>query len=111
MVLISERRGAFVSVKGSSDKSVAGINVKQAFFAPAISMSPLSGPPPLTKIESIPVPYSLCVSVLSAAALARLNCLRRPKFAFSAALRRASRAETGGLAGFEVTDLFSIVDV
>jgi hypothetical protein len=69
MVLMSDNRGALVSVKGSSDKSVAGINVKQAFFAPAISMSPFSGPPPLTKIESI-----------TRASLALCLCLIRGRF-------------------------------
>ena len=32
---MSDSRGALVSVRGSSDSSVAGISVRQAFFAPA----------------------------------------------------------------------------
>jgi hypothetical protein len=40
MVRMSDSRGAFVSVSGSSDKSVAGISVRQAFLAPAIGICP-----------------------------------------------------------------------
>ena len=53
IVLMSDKRGALVNVSGSSLSNVAGIRVKQAFFAPAMGICPLSGPPPCTKIESI----------------------------------------------------------
>ena len=53
MAEISASFGAFVSVKGCSDKMAAGISVKQAFFAPAIRTEPCSGRPPQIVIESI----------------------------------------------------------
>ena len=53
MVPISDNLGAFVNVSGSSLKRVAGINVKQAFFAPAIAILPYSGPLSLTIMDSI----------------------------------------------------------
>ena len=56
IVRMSSRRGAFVSVSGWSVSSAAGISARQAFLAPAISISPLSGRPPATLILSIPVP-------------------------------------------------------
>jgi hypothetical protein len=40
MVRMSDRRGALVSVSGSSLSRVAGIRVRQAFLAPAIGMVP-----------------------------------------------------------------------
>ena len=40
MVLMSDRRGALVKVMGSSLSKVAGIKVRQAFFAPAMGISP-----------------------------------------------------------------------
>jgi hypothetical protein len=53
MVWISDSRGALVSVSGSSVSKVAGINVRQAFLAPAIGITPFNAPLPLTRIESI----------------------------------------------------------
>ena len=50
---MSDRRGALVSVSGSSLSSVAGISVRQAFFAPAIGIAPDKAPLPRTRIESI----------------------------------------------------------
>ena len=38
IVLMSDRRGALVSVSGSSDNNVAGINASAAFLAPAIEI-------------------------------------------------------------------------
>jgi len=40
MVRMSDRRGALVSVSGASVSRVAGISVRQAFFAPAIGICP-----------------------------------------------------------------------
>ena len=53
IVAISDKRGALVRVRGSSLSKVAGIKVKQAFFAPAIGIAPCKAPFPVTKIESI----------------------------------------------------------
>ena len=86
--------GALVSVSGSSVSSVAGISVRQAFFAPAIGITPFSSAPPRTRIESIVPPHSFFVSFSAAAALARACALRRAILAFSAAFRRSSRADT-----------------
>ena len=67
IVLISDNRGALVSVIGSSVKSVAGINVRHAFFAPAMGTEPDKGPLPLIKIESIcSCPYSPLASAFVA---------------------------------------------
>src|SRR5690606_10151623 len=51
---MSESRGAFISVSGSSLSSVAGISARQAFLAPAIGIRPESSAPPVTMIESMP---------------------------------------------------------
>jgi hypothetical protein len=51
-VLMSLNIGAFVSVTGSSVRSVTGINVRHAFFAPAIGIFPFRGLLPLTNIAS-----------------------------------------------------------
>ena len=55
---MSDSRGVFVKVNGSSDSNVAGINVNAAFFAPAISICPDSDLPPRTTMESMPVTLS-----------------------------------------------------
>ena len=55
---MSDKRGVFVRVNGSSDSNVAGISVSAAFFAPAISICPESDFPPRTTIESMPVTLS-----------------------------------------------------
>ena len=106
MVAMSDRRGALVRVSGSSDKSVAGISVKQAFFAPAIGIVPDNAPLPLTRIESMCLPY--CVSCgavalpfgvssgslpASSAPRALACAFLRPILAFSAAFNRFSRAK------------------
>ena len=56
-VLISLKIGAFVSVTGSSVRSVTGINARHAFFAPVIEIFPLRGPFPVTIIESKISPF------------------------------------------------------
>ena len=94
MVLMSDRRGALVKVMGSSLSNVAGIRVRQAFFAPAMGISPCSAPPPVTKIESIHLSF---LSVPSSRARARACALRRPIFAFRAAFKRASRSDWADL--------------
>ena len=60
--------GAFVSVTGSSVRSVTGIKAKQAFFAPAIEIFPFNGPFPVTNIESKFNPFELsCLKTLTIA--------------------------------------------
>jgi hypothetical protein len=98
MVLMSDNRGALVRVKGSSLNRVAGIKVKQAFFAPAIGISPRNSPPPVTKIESIQLSFLSTLSLSLARALA--CALRRPIFAFNAAFNLASRADWTSSADF-----------
>jgi hypothetical protein len=98
MVLMSESLGAFVSVRGSSLSNVAGIKVRQAFFAPAIGISPRSSPPPVTKIESLQLSFLSDFSPPSARA--RACALRRPIFAFNAAFNLTSRADWTGLVVF-----------
>ncbi len=63
MVLMSDSRGALVSVRGSSDSSVAGISVRQAFFAPAIGIGPRERPVAAYQmIESMVLPQLSCGS-------------------------------------------------
>jgi hypothetical protein len=53
MVWMSASLGALVRVSGWPVSRAAGISVRQAFFAPEISMVPFSGLPPVTAILSM----------------------------------------------------------
>jgi hypothetical protein len=101
IVRMSDSRGAFVSVSGSSDRSVAGISVRQAFFAPAIGICPDSGPLPVTTIliHVLPSPCAppgftrLVAPWSGAAARLRACAFRLAMLAFSADFSRASRSD------------------
>ncbi len=99
IVRMSDSRGALVRVSGSSDRSVAGISVRQAFLRPR------SGSPRSTLRCRVPIsnPCRLtrpCYRWMAAASRAFACALRRAMLAFSAAFSRSSRVIAGaGFAG------------